>query len=83
MMLGVSMSTFTLVHGRCWLAILNISLGSCGPYRRYLSRSRYVGAVRAVIHRFAAYCNDDIGLLGMKAMHESRPQLRAQPQAQA
>jgi len=30
MMLGVSMSTFTLVRGRCWLAILNISLGSCG-----------------------------------------------------
>jgi hypothetical protein len=65
--LGVSMSTFTLVHVPYWLAILNISLGSCRPYRRYLSRNRWVRAVQVVIHRFAAYCDGDIG----RARHES------------
>ena len=43
MILGVSMSTSTLVHVPCWLSILNISLGSRRPYRRYLSCSRCVG----------------------------------------
>jgi hypothetical protein len=65
--LGVSMSTFTLVHVPYWLSILNISLGSCRPYRRYLSRNRWVRAVQAVIDRFAAYCDGDIG----RARHES------------
>jgi hypothetical protein len=64
MILGVSMSTFTLPY---WLLILNISLGSCRPYRRYLLRNRCVGAVRSLIHRFAAYCDGDIGA----ARHEN------------